>query len=65
MRPLTLSQSAEIAAFAEAYAAERFGRTVRVSISVIEPSQVPRNVIAATCVAGFALVSSLTASIWH
>ena len=32
MKPLTLSQTAEIAAFAEAYAVERFGRTVRISI---------------------------------
>ena len=32
MKPLTLSQSAEIAQFAETYAEERFGRSVRVYV---------------------------------
>ena len=39
MKPLTLSQTAEIAAFAEAYAAERFGRTVRISIRNCQPGR--------------------------
>ena len=32
MRPLTLSQSSEIAEFAESYAKERFGRSVRIYV---------------------------------
>ena len=39
MKPLALSQSAEIAAFAEANAVERFGRPVRVSIRNCQPGR--------------------------
>ena len=39
MRQLTLSQSAEVAAFAEAYAAERFGVSVVVIVTRRTPTR--------------------------
>ncbi len=62
MRPLTLSQSAEIAEFAETYAKERFGRSVRLSVRGLEisrPSGVPLAYGALT-----ALVICVSAAAW-
>ena len=61
MKPLTLSQSAEIAAFAETYAEERFGRKVRVSVSGFEETKCQASVIMARGLAGLAFLICLGA----